>query len=447
MTDLGRLGAWLARSLPRRCTVLSHDESRVQTRWPPVSAVLQYGPFAKIGVCGYLLAIVTPVGGNAALVVLSVFGSLAVAAAGLRRQVARWPLLIPLVGFLACTGLSAMASEDVGRSVRLSAPLLPAFLLFVLISRGFRDLRDVRALYVAECVAALGLATLVIAVAWTNPGASASTWVAKTDSPIVIVPNDVTVLAVIAPLSLVLLYRDPRRLVRITAGLSIALSVGVVLLVRSRVAALTMIGSLACAAALLRPRLGLVWGAGSVLLALGVDGLLGFPLVAKFSHVLDTRIAFWLVASAMFNDAPLLGRGPRTFGVFYHAYLRTLKIPDWLPIDHGVVPWAHNLYLEALAEQGVVGLAALGLVLWVGLRLAWKARAAGSGEEARVLGVGALAGLLGFCVAGLFELTLLRLWVVTVLFVFLGAVARLSTVETDGLEKPGCERSVTLAQF
>jgi O-antigen ligase len=243
----------------------------------------------------------------------------------------------------------------------------------------------------------------------------------------------------------VLLHRDPRRIVRAIAALSIALSISAVLVVRSRVAALTMVGSLGCAAFLLRPRLGVAWGAGVAVALLGLDGLLGFPLVSKFSQVLDTRIAFWLVAWEMFLDAPLLGRGPRTFGLFYHAYLRELRLPDWLPVDPGLVPWAHNLYVEGLAEQGLIGLAGLLLVLWAGLRLAWGVHAAGA--ETGVLGSGALAGLLGFCIAGALELTLLRLWVVTVLFLLLGVIARLSTIPAaDVEEEQRCERSVTLAR-
>jgi hypothetical protein len=39
------------------------------------------------------------------------------------------PLAIAVVAFLAFVGLSALVSEDIGRSLRLSAALVPSVLL------------------------------------------------------------------------------------------------------------------------------------------------------------------------------------------------------------------------------------------------------------------------------------------------------------------------------
>ena len=43
-----------------------------------------------------------------------------------------------------------------------------------------------------------------------------------------------------------------------------------------------------------------------------------------------------------------------------------------------------------------------------------------------MLGAGAFGALGGFCLAGVFELSLLRLWVVLLLFTLLGVIAHLS---------------------
>ena len=84
------------------------------------------------------------------------------------------------------------------------------------------------------------------------------------------------------------------------------------------------------------------------------------------------------------------------------------------------MPWAHNLFLELLAERGVFGLAAF-LLLMTNLLLALR-RMLGSvahGDpllEATYLSTGLVA------VAGVFELSLLRLWLVVIFFVLVGIV-------------------------
>ena len=116
----------------------------------------------------------------------------------------------------------------------------------------------------------------------------------------------------------------------------------------------------------------------------------GPSLVTKFIETgLKGRPAHWANAWAMFLAAPLLGHGPHTYGLFHTP------------------PWPHSLYFEVLAEQGLLGLATLGGMLACAVVGGWKLRRDPS-EDARLLGAGALAGLVGLCGAGLVELTLVR---------------------------------------
>ena len=66
-----------------------------------------------------------------------------------------------------------------------------------------------------------------------------------------------------------------------------------------------------------------------------------------------------MTALSMFVDAPILGHGPHTFGLFYLDYLHRLEIPAWISVDPRPLSWAHNVYLQVLAEQGIVGALAL----------------------------------------------------------------------------------------
>ena len=67
------------------------------------------------------------------------------------------------------------------------------------------------------------------------------------------------------------------------------------------------------------------------------------------------RAELWHAAWEMFGQRPLLGFGPDNFRHLYGAYL---GLPTWDERVH-----ANNLYLELLADVGVLGTAAFGLVL------------------------------------------------------------------------------------
>ena len=96
------------------------------------------------------------------------------------------------------------------------------------------------------------------------------------------------------------------------------------------------------------------------------------------------RIAHWEAAVAMWDEAPWLGQGPGHYALAY----RRVHLPRWSdPLGH-----AHNVYLNLLAETGIVGLAGF-LLLWLSL-LALALRAASSAAPLRAaLGLG-LVGIL-----------------------------------------------------
>lgn len=388
--------------------------------------------FGPIGVCAYIASFAVPLefGWDIPLTALALIGILATVISFKKNSVANSSLTLPVLVFLGVMGLSILVSEDFGRSMRLSAPLAPAALLFFLIAEHFNSIQDTRLLYFTFSLVELGLACMLLWAAWRTGGMDPDAWVSNVRSPILLVKNDVTFLAVVAPLSLVLAYRNPRSVVGILALLSILLSVCVVGVFQSRIAMLTMVTSITFGAALVRPRLGLICGLAIPILILLIDASLGFPLVARFGRHWEGsgRIPLWLAAWAMFLHAPLLGHGAHTFVLFYGSYLQRLNLPPWLFTDPRVVPWAHNLYLEVLAEQGIIGLMALGFVLARGVSSACSIQRVAS-SETRIFGAGAVAGLASFCLAGMFELTLLRQWVVIIMFTLLGVIAQLSSFD------------------
>jgi O-antigen ligase len=232
------------------------------------------------------------------------------------------------------------------------------------------------------------------------------------------VPNDLTVLAVIAPLSWVLLCHASCGLGNLVPALSLLLSVGAVCAYRSRTAAITMLIAVLCILAFSQgARQRWPWIRGlSVMLLLGLLTCLDVPqfpgssLLTKFLEKGLGRMTYWTTAWTMFYDAPLVGKGPHVFGLFHKT------------------PWVHNLYLETLAERGLLGLTALGAMLVCGIVGGWKLRHAPT-EEGRLLGVGALASLIGLCAAGVVELSLLREYVASLLFTLLGIISHLISTQ------------------
>jgi O-antigen ligase len=94
-------------------------------------------------------------------------------------------------------------------------------------------------------------------------------------------------------------------------------------------------------------------------------GLLDQPVTDENFAVLE-RLAHWLAALRMFSAAPWLGVGPGNYSLTYPA----VRLPLWVePLGH-----AHNIYLNVLAETGLIGLGAF-LLLW-GSAVVWVWRRA-----------------------------------------------------------------------
>jgi O-antigen ligase len=94
----------------------------------------------------------------------------------------------------------------------------------------------------------------------------------------------------------------------------------------------------------------------------------------------------------MWRDHPLIGVGPDNFEVHYEHYAEAIGT-DQRAEQRG----AHNLYLESLAEIGVLGAGAFFTVLWLALRGAWRARRALAPRDA-LLAEGVLVALATFLV-------------------------------------------------
>jgi hypothetical protein len=319
-----------------------------------------------------------------------------------------------VVAFMASFAMSTLVSVDRTRSMTLAVAVLPGLLCLVAL-QGVRPGRaERRVLGVAGWITSTVAGASVVTAALMHPGESPFALATHAGVAAIVVPNDVVLLAVLSPISVVLL-RDGAAWKRVAGGLGLALTVAAVGMLASRIACLTLLVVLGTSLALLQPRLavaGIVVAAVSVLV---VDGVLGWPILAKLAGPVDPRLSLWAVEWRFFTDAPVLGHGPFTLAADYEPTIAQLSLPAWLTRDpQATVPWAHSLWFEALGERGVVGLATLALLAGSSLRAALRrARSRTSFDGRHVV---PLAALIGLCVASLFELTLLHEWVGVVLF-------------------------------
>src|SRR5712692_1501630 len=108
-----------------RSTAQSHRFAGLHLPRPPA--------FALFGVCIYLAGLVLPLPSYLPLIGLALMSALAVFFRPPQHTPFWSPLTIAVIAFLVSVGVSTLVSEDIGRSLRLSAALLPSILLFVLV--------------------------------------------------------------------------------------------------------------------------------------------------------------------------------------------------------------------------------------------------------------------------------------------------------------------------
>jgi len=256
---------------------------------------------------------------------------------------------------------------------------------------------------------------------------------------LLLVPNDICVTAVLLGCQFTLLAdRTQNRLVRCIALLTIVLAGIAMAILRTRTGMLVALAEVAVAS-LVWPRALLLVPPAALLLAAADYGL-GLHMIDKvlFSNNIDNhgvagRMGLWVSAWTMFTSAPLFGHGAQAFGIEHGDLL-----PAWSPrFPEKSTMWAHNLYLETLADQGVVGLAALTLIFYTPLRnlcvlLVQGLRKGYTNHES----VFSLAGLVGFLVAAGFELSFIRRWVPLVMFGLIGLAWRITRRPAAMAESP-----------
>jgi O-antigen ligase len=112
------------------------------------------------------------------------------------------------------------------------------------------------------------------------------------------------------------------------------------------------------------------------------------------------RTSEWTVGWLMFVDHPIVGVGLHNYPLYYQEYSRELGID---PRREPRAP--HSLYLEIMAELGLLGVASFGAILWAvfhGMHVARARLAYGGREDLANLVLGLTIGLFGYLCAAVF---------------------------------------------
>lgn len=237
-------------------------------------------------------------------------------------------------------------------------------------------------------------------------------------------------LSVLVPIliSLTTVFRNP--LSRFAAGSGALLAVLGALLTYSR-GALLALAALALLYAARRAAWPAIVAAVAIAVVFGPSGW--EDRVAGIAETdrpeIATRIDFWAAALEMTEANPVLGVGLNNYGEAYVALERAGR--TFLGGGYFSAPeTAHNLYLNTLAEQGAIGMAALVLLAVAIARLALRLR---QQPDPRVRALGnALVGVgVVLLVHNFFDVTFLDPKTATVVWAFLGVAAAAAVREPE----------------
>ena len=381
----------------------------------------------------YLMSFWMPEYIQGSLIVLTVGAAAAALYAPTSRQtVWPWPDAL-VVGFVLSLALSVLYSGHKHVSLLLSTPFFPALLIYLLLTRFQITERACWLIYAAMALGAslFGITILVNARTMTLDTEQLQKLLS---TGILVVPNDVLFLAVSLPFILVLAWAAKSGWLKAVAAIAGILCLATMVILNSRAALVaSLIGTMVFLAVVRSRRwwFAMILGGVAVLVA---DGIRGFDLLSKFvQHSLEceSRLPLWGAAIRLWMDRPIWGQGAHNFQGLYRAQIDSLGLPVCALVDKRLTPWPHNLFLEVLSSQGLVGAIFLVALLgWVSLRLYSLTRAKSSPTQFQAVAL--LAAWTAFVVAALVELTFSRYWVVVMFSTLIGlTVAVNSDFETD----------------
>lgn len=370
------------------------------------------------------------------LPLLAIIGGIILARAPVPGAPAPVPFrfLIPLVLFAVSMVLSTLLSELPAQSLARAAYAPIGFLVFLAVQEVAVTLAAYRRIFLvlAGVVLLLGVDGTYQFLAGRSLFGGNLPFRGRISGSLPH-PNDLALIPIFLPAALTLLVQNPAAWTSRLVLFGLPFALATVILSQSRNAWLGLAVGFATLVACGRRRKPVLAVAALAAALFGLGYTLGVGNVPERAHkILETphepRIGHWLVAWAMFKESPVLGKGVHTFGEFYLPYLQKIRLPPNITPEVAYIPWAHNLYLEILAERGLLGAVGFGAPLLGVILLLRRFLRRDSPQEVRMIVASLAASLLSFLAQGVFDLTFLKDWVLLVFWLLAALVARLPTL-------------------
>ena len=321
------------------------------------------------------------------------------------------PLLRPILVLVAVNLLAAAFSVDSVESLR-----------------GIRQLTLVSMILVVGNVVARKEETQLLVVAWLASGVVASFYalgqyldgMSRVSGPFGGAATLSRILVFTCTIALAISVLKGERRLRLFATLCLPAILSAVFLTFMRGGWLALFVAVSVLGILLKNRV--ILSALAVVFLLAV-GLVFFTpqsntsrLLSSIVHPMDPNSErfpssnlqrYWMYKAAwgIFCDHPLVGVGQRNFDKVYPTYIpENLRSPDRSARDGTIYTGftdAHNLYLNLLATQGILGLGGFLYVVGTAGWLAWQNYRRHEDAFLRQLSAGILAAIAGFLVFGL----------------------------------------------
>jgi O-antigen ligase len=313
--------------------------------------------------------------------------------------------LFVLIAFVGWATISAAWAEDPGAALESVSRYLPNAFLFLIVFAGVRT-RDQLTWVVGSFVAGALLTGLYGMFSGTAPDDAGRLEGAGGDA------NETAAVLVaggaLAAALAVSLKGKP--VLRVAAAIVVPLCVFAVFLTLSRGGLLALGAALLAAVVFAGRQRGTVIAAGTAVLVVTVlyFGVFAPAEARERITIADGgtgRVDIWTVGWRMVESAPILGVGAGNFTVSSIHYLLE---PGALLRDDFIVDTpkvAHNIYLQVLAELGVVGLVLFGSVVLFSLVCAWRAADTarlGGDRQLEILSRGLAVALVGLLAAYFF---------------------------------------------
>ena len=126
---------------------------------------------------------------------------------------------------------------------------------------------------------------------------------------------------------------------------------------------------------------------------------IGFKGSERFA---SSRGYIWSRSFPLLKDTIFIGHGPDTFAAYFPQNDLASKM-NWLEGPNDIVDKPHNWYIQLAINTGIFSLlSVLVLLAWYGLQSMktwWK----DDGSAVRTIGASLLCGIIGYCVAGIFN--------------------------------------------